>query len=73
MVCRIVALDKYQWVCPVGIGETLRRALTKLFFRTAGDQAKSACRSLKLCTGLEPVIEGITQSVRRRREERVSE
>ena len=66
MACRLVALDKRPGVCPVGIGETLRRDLAKLIMRAAGDQAKIACGNLKLCPGLEDSIEGTTYSVGKR-------
>ena len=46
MACCLVVLDKRPGVCPVGIGETLRRALTKLVMKAAGDQAKTACGNL---------------------------
>ena len=71
MECCLVALDKRPGVCPVGIGETLRRALAKLVMRAAGDQAKTACGSLQLCAGLEAGIEGATHAVGKRRLERV--
>ena len=71
MACCLVALDKWPGVSPVGIGETLRRALAKLVMRAAGDQAKSVCGNLQLCAGLEAGIEGATHSVRQRRLEQV--
>ena len=37
MACRLVALDKIPGVRPMGIGETLRRALAKLLMTAAGD------------------------------------
>ena len=46
MACRLVALDKRPGVRPVGIGETLFRALAKLVLRAAGDQAKTACGNI---------------------------
>ena len=46
MACRLVALDKRPGVRPVGIEETLCRALAKLIMRAAGDQAKTACGNL---------------------------
>ena len=56
---------------PVGIGETLSRALTKLVMRVAGDQAKTACRNLQLCAGLKAGIEGVIHAVGQRIFERV--
>ena len=52
-------------------GKTLRRALSKLLTRAAGDQAKTACGNLQLCAGLEAGIEGATHAVGKRRLERV--
>ena len=63
MVFRLVALDKRPGVSPVGIGETLRRALAKLVMRAAEDQAKTACSNLHLCAGLEDGIEGATHAI----------
>ena len=71
MACRLVALYKGPGVRPMGIGETLRRALAKLVMRASGDQAKTACGNLQLCAGLEAGIEGATNSVEQRRLERV--
>ena len=70
MACRLVALDKRSGVRPVGIGETLRRALAKLVMRAAGDQAKTSCGNLHLCAGLEAGIEGATHAVGQSRLER---
>ena len=57
IACRLVALDKRPGVPPVGIGETLHRALAKLVMREAGDQAKTACGNLQLCAGLDAGID----------------
>ena len=73
MACRLVALDKRPRVRPMGIEETLCRALTKLVMRAAGDQAKTACGNLQLCAGFEAGIEGATQAVGQWRLERVNE
>ena len=70
---RLVALDIRPRVCPLGIGETLRRALAKLVMRSAGDQVKTVCGNLQLCAGLEAGIEGATHAVGQQRLERVSE
>ena len=57
----------------MGIGETLRQALAKLVMRAAGDQAKTACGNLQLCTGLEAGIESATHALGQQRVERVRE
>ena len=63
MACRLVALDKRPAVRPVGIGETLRRALVKPVMRAARDQAKTMGGDLQLCGGLEAGIEAATHAV----------
>ena len=56
IACRLVALYKRPGLRPMGIGETLRRALDKLVVREARDQAKTACGNMQLCKGLEAGI-----------------
>ena len=72
MACRLVALDKRHGVRPVGIGQTLHKALAKLVVRAAGDQMKTAFGNLQLCAGLEAGIEVETHAVGQRRLARVS-
>ena len=71
MACCLLALDKRPGVCPVGLGETLRRDLAKLVMRAARYQAKTACGNLQLCAGLEDGIEGAAHDVCQRRMDRV--
>ena len=71
MACRLFTLDKRPGVRPVGIEETLCRALAKLIMKAAGDQAKTPCGNLQLCKGLEAGVEGATHAVGQRRVERV--
>ena len=47
----------------MGIGETLRWALSYIVMRAAGDQAKTACGNPQLCAGIEVGIEGGTHTV----------
>ena len=70
MECRLAALDKRPGVRPMGIGETLCRALDKLVTRAAGDQVKMVCGNLQRCESLEAGIEGATHAVVQRRLER---
>ena len=67
MACCLIALDKMPGVCPVGIVETLCRALNKLVMRAAGGQANTACGNLQMCKVLEPGIEGAKHAVGQRR------
>ena len=59
----LIALDKSPGVRTVGIGEMIHQEISKLFMRTAGDQAKNACGSLQLCVGLVEGIEGANHAV----------
>ena len=52
----LVVLDKWPGVRPVGIGETLCRALDKLVMKAAGEQSKKACGNIHLCAGLQAGI-----------------
>ena len=70
MECRIIALDKCPGVRAVGIGETLRQAISKVVIRASGDQLNTACRSLQLCAGIEVGLEGMTHPVVQRQRER---
>ena len=71
MACCLVVLDKRSGVCPMGIGETIHRALAKLVMTEARDQVKTACGNLQLCAGLKAGIEGETHAVGQRILERV--
>ena len=70
MTCHKVVLDKSPGVHSVGIGETLRRSLTKLVIRASGDQEKVACGNIQMCAGLKARVEGAYYVVRQRQRER---
>ena len=72
MKCRLVALDECPGVRPVGIRETLHQYITKLVMQAEGDQMKTTCESLQLCSGLEDGIEGATHAIAKRRRERTA-
>ena len=63
MACCLVVLNKRPGVLTVGIGWTLCHAITKLVMRKPGDQARTECESLQLCTGIEAGVEGVTHAV----------
>ena len=55
---------------PVGIGETLCRALAKLIIKASGEHAKKACGNIHLCAGIKAGIEGETHAVLQQQLER---
>ena len=58
-------------VRPVRIGKKFRRALAKLVMGVAGDQAKTVCGNLQICTVLKDGMEGEKHAVRQQIIERV--
>ena len=64
MAVRMVALEKFPGVRPVGIGEVCCRLVVKLFLQDKGVQAKEAYGSFNLCAGLEEIIEGAIYTLR---------
>ena len=54
----LIALDKCPVVCPIGVGETLRRLLAKCVLAVAGEEAKIACSTEQVSAGTEGGIEG---------------
>ena len=56
MSCHLLSLDKCPGVSPVGLGETVIRAISKLVMRVAGDQTKTAGGSLQLSAVIEAGI-----------------
>ncbi len=47
--CRLIALDKCPGVMPIGVGQTLRRLISKAILRVARDDILKAVGSLQLC------------------------
>lgn len=58
MSSRLVALDKCPGVRPIGIGECLRRILSKCMILVTGSEVTEACAQSQLCSGLSSGIEG---------------
>jgi hypothetical protein len=63
MCQRLVALDKQPGVRPVAIGEIWQQCIAKGNLVESGAEAKGACGSVQLCTGLEAGIEGALHAV----------
>ena len=51
--CRLIALDKCPGIRPIGVGETLRRLISKAILRVTRDDILKAVGSLQLCAGQE--------------------
>ena len=49
--CRLIALDKQPGVRPIGVGEVLRRIVSKAILRIASTDVEAACGHLQKCAG----------------------
>ena len=49
--CRLIPLDKNPGVCPIGVGEVLRRIVGKAVMRVARQDLQYAAGSSQLCAG----------------------
>ena len=63
MACRLIALDKTPGVHPIGIGEIIRRLISKCIISVVGHQATKRCGNLNLCVGLSAGMEGAIHAV----------
>ena len=49
--CRLIPLDKNPGVHPIGIGEMLRRLVSKCVLTVAHDEMTRVCGTMELCAG----------------------
>ena len=64
VACRLIALDKSPGVCPVEIGETLRRLISKAGLHVVREDIQAAVGCLQLCTGQEAACEAGVYAIR---------
>ena len=62
MVNRLIALDKRLGICPIGIGECLRRAVRKAVMLAAEDDVKLINGTDQVCAGLEKRTEKVNRT-----------
>ena len=62
--CRLIALDKCPGVRHIGVGETLRRLISKATLRVTRDIIQRAVGNLQLCGGQEAAFEAGIHAMR---------
>ena len=63
MANRLIALDKYPGVHPIGIGECLCRVLGRMLALISGWEAQSACGVDQHACGMQSGIEGAIHAI----------
>ena len=64
MASRLIALDKCPGVCPIDVGEALRRILCKVIALATWTDLEDVCGVAQLCSGLRAGMEGVIHAVR---------
>ena len=60
---RLIALDKQPGVRPIGVGEVLRRIVSKAILRIASADVEAACGYLQICAGSPGGIEAAVHAM----------
>eukprot|EP00978_Attheya_sp_CCMP212_P000833 scaffold1738_cov46-Attheya_sp.AAC.5 len=58
MACRLLALNKWPGIRPIGVGEVWQRLITKVNLMVMVKAVKAICGENQLCVGLEAGVEG---------------
>ena len=58
VACRLIPLDKWPGVRPIGIGEVVRRIIGRAILTVTSKTIEQAAGSLQLCAGQDCGIEG---------------
>ena len=73
MASRLIALDKCPGVCPIRVGEVLRRILGRVMALATGMDVEIECMTDQLCSGLKAGIEGAVHAMRQLFEENIED
>ena len=64
VACRLIALDKCPGVCPIGIGEVVRRIIAKAVLSIVKLDILEAAGPLQLCAGQDARCEAAVHAMR---------
>ena len=64
LVSRLIALDKCPGVRPIGVGETVRRIISKAILSIIGPDIQEAAGTVQLCAGHEAGCEAAMHAMR---------
>ena len=65
VACRLMALDKYSGVRPIGIGEVVQCIIGKAILTTIGEEIQEAAGALQICAGHQAGSEAAIHAMRR--------
>ena len=71
--CRLLALDKNPGIRPIGIGEVLRRLMSKCVVQTFREEIKEAAGPLQTCAGFAAGCEAAIHAMKQMYDEEASE
>ena len=63
VACRLIALDKCPGVRPIGVGEVLRRIVSKTILSLVREDIQRAVGPLQLCVGHEAGCEAAVHAL----------
>ena len=64
VACRLIALDKFPGVRPIGIGETARRMIGRTIAKILSDDIQTVAGPLQLCAGHQSGCESAVHAMR---------
>ncbi len=65
LACRLIALDKNPGIRPIGVGETVRRIMSKAILRITGPWIGEVAETVQLCAGQESGCEAAVHAMKK--------